>query len=96
MSERNVPDDDLLLELRRLGQKTDGLAPRADFNARVMSAIANDVQKSTRSDFAKPARHVIPFAALLAALSLVWAVRSESVLDDTLAGDTDVTVELEW
>lgn len=81
--------------LARLRRATEALRPRAGFNRRVMAAIEAEAPAARLYGIARPARRFLAFAALAAAVSMVWAVRSEGAVDEALAASSDA-VELEW
>ena len=90
------PDEDIDARLERLARATDGVRPRADFGARVASAIQAEQGGGVLIELGRPARRILPALALAAAVSLVWAVQSDQAFDDALSTYADETVELEW
>ncbi|MFO0679475.1 MAG: hypothetical protein U0169_23315 [Polyangiaceae bacterium] len=88
--------DDIETKLAELGARTANLKPRAGFEAKVLAAIRSEAKPVPRNDLLRPARFVLPFAAALAAISVIWAVQSDGLVDDAYADFDDVSVELEW
>jgi hypothetical protein len=81
--------------LERLGRATDAVRPSAGFNRRVMAAIEAEQPAFWLADLPRLARRFVPVAALAAACAVVWAVQSDSALEDAMATSADA-VELEW
>ncbi len=100
MTDQHAADDELDRRLAALGQATSGVAPRADFAARVMSRVlAGDSAQRLGApgwllSVSRAARGVLPVASLAAALALAWALRTEEQADALLATTTtDATQE---
>ncbi len=89
-------DEDIDERLERLASATRGVRPRTDFGARVMQAIEHEREAGWLQDVLRSARRVIPVAALAAAVTVFWAIRSESSFDEAIAASLDDAVELEW
>jgi hypothetical protein len=92
----NNRDEDIDARLERLARATEAIEPRADFGARVARAIEAEGRRESFHELRQPARRVLPALALAAAVSLVWAVKSDQAFDDALAAYADDMVELEW
>jgi hypothetical protein len=71
--------------LTRLSGTTEGLRPSAGFSARVMLAIDAQTAPSLFESAWFSARRLVPFAAVAAALAVVWAVQVDGTVDDELA-----------
>ncbi len=85
--------------LARLAKATEGVRPRADFTAEVMSAVRAEPKSPSPSDWWSDvpfvARRLLPVAAIAAAVGIVWAVRTSSDVDTAFADSYD-SMELEW
>jgi hypothetical protein len=86
--------DPIEARLERLARATEGVTARPDFTARVISRLPRN-PVGWWSDLPKIARRVVPVAALVAAASVAWAVRSSFDADEALTDSYDVT-EIEW
>jgi hypothetical protein len=89
-------DRDVDAQLEKLRKATEEVAPRPDFGRRVAQAIAKESRGGVLYGLARPARRLLPALALAAAVSIVWAVDSDSVFDDALTSYPDEALELEW
>jgi hypothetical protein len=90
------PDEDFDARLARLARATEGVRPRPDFGARVMQAIEREPELGWLQDLLRSARRAIPVAAVVAAVAVFWAIRSESSFDEAMTASLDDAVELEW
>lgn len=90
----NHRDTDIDERLARLADATRDIAPRADFTARVMSAVQAERGPLFVRVMAQAGRRFLPVAALAAAVALFWAARADDSLDEVLA--TYETTELPW
>lgn len=89
-------DEEIEARLARIAAATQGLRPRGDFGARVMRALEPEAQRLAFGGMLWSAgRRLVPIAALAAVAALVWAVRTDGVVEDALAASYDVT-EVEW
>jgi hypothetical protein len=71
--------------LERLREATSGVGPRPDLAARVAAMIERETAAGDwGSDLSCAARRLVPLAALVAAVCLVWAARSERAWDAAL------------
>ncbi|HET7541961.1 MAG TPA: hypothetical protein VFK05_18940 [Polyangiaceae bacterium] len=88
--------EDIEQRLSRLAGATDALRPSRGFSARVMLALASDVQAAPSFLEATwfSARRLLPVAAIAAAMAVVWAVQVDGSVDDELA-TSYASVELE-
>ena len=77
--------DDLDVELARLGTATLALRPTAGFGERVMAAIQREAPVGMLDAIWASSRRMLPIAALAAAAAVVWAVQSQTTIDDALA-----------
>ena len=88
--------------LERLRLATDAARPRADFGARVAAAVERDAAATGASadwffDLWRPARRLLPVAALAAALGIVWAARTERAWNDASTASRNSTeLDAEW
>ena len=89
-------NEEIDARLARLGRATEAIGPRADFGKRVMRALDTGQDVGWWSDVLRPARRVLPVAALAAAFATVWAAESDVAFDDALSIASDDAVELEW
>ncbi len=94
MSDRHEDTD---ARLDRLRSATDPVRPGADFAARVAATIARDAARTGwLGDLFRPARRLVPVAALAAALGLVWAAESVRALRAP-SGDANVgELDTQW
>ncbi len=93
-----MSDQDVDERLARLAKSTDNVRPRADFTARVMSAVSAEKARPASdwwSDVPYVARRLLPVAAIAAAVGIVWAVRTSNDVDTAFADSYD-SMELEW
>ena len=81
--------------LAELGRRTEALAPRPGFGARVMAAVAAEAAGTFRRELARSARWFVPFALALAVLSVGWAARADRVSSEAFAA-AEQRSELEW
>jgi hypothetical protein len=86
-------EEDIDEKLARLAKATRGVAPRADFSARVMQRIGGE-QLGTLYALRAPARRFLPLGVLAAAAAMFWAVSVDSQVNDALASSDDM--ELVW
>jgi hypothetical protein len=92
--------EDTDARLARLRRETDPIRPRGDFAARVAGAIARESAYGGRradwnGDLLRSARRLVPVAAVVAALGVVWAAQSERAWDKALAAGT-MELDAEW
>jgi len=80
--------------LARLARATDGIRPSAGFSLRVQRAIDAEAVPSIFDLAWSSARHLVPVAAIAAALAVTWAVQMDRSIDDDLA-TSYASVELE-
>ncbi len=71
--------------LARLGRATDDLRPSTGFSARVMSAIEREQMPGILETLWVSSKRLLPIAAVAAACAVVWAVESQTTVDDALA-----------
>jgi hypothetical protein len=88
-------DQNLDERMARLGRATEAIRPRAGFSARVMGALGSERQIGWLDVVSGSSRRFLSIAALAAAVAAVWAVKSESTVDDALAASYG-TVDVEW
>ncbi len=90
------PEEDIDARLERLARSTEAVRPKPNFGARVMQAIEQEREIGWLQEILRSARRVVPLAAITAAVTLFWAVRSQSSFDEAMAGSWDDSVEIEW
>ncbi len=79
-------NDEIDERLERLTRATERVAPRSAFTARVMTVIEQEhAAAGFWVDLPRAARRVIPFAAIAAAASVIWALRASREIDDDAA-----------
>jgi len=78
-------DEELDAKLSRLATQTAGLGATAGFTARVMAAIEREQPLGLIEALVTSSRRFLPIAALAAAAAVVWAVESQTTVDDALA-----------
>ncbi|HEX9621859.1 MAG TPA: hypothetical protein VF989_17055 [Polyangiaceae bacterium] len=87
-------DEELDERLGRLRDMTEGLRARGGFADAVMQAVA--AQPSGWIETAwRASLRMVPVAALCAMAALIWAVQSESAVDEELAIAHGI-VEMDW
>jgi hypothetical protein len=86
--------EDTEQRLERLRSATLGVAPRAEFTARVMRGVSGEV--GWWSDLPRAARRLVPVAVLAAAVATGLAILSSNAFDDALSSTDDNGVEIEW
>ncbi len=93
MTDENDETDE---RLARLTRATEGVAPRANFNARAMAAVkAEHDGFGWWSDMPRIAWRVVPIAAVIATLTVVWTWHASSDAEDALVGSFD-SMEVDW
>ena len=78
-------EDDMEARLARLGRATDELRPSAGFSARVMAAVEREQAPGLLELLWVSSKRLLPIAAVAAACAVVWAVQSQTTVDDALA-----------
>jgi hypothetical protein len=89
-------DEELDAKLSRLAMETNPLGPSGGFTARVMAAIEREQPLGLVEALWASSRRFLPIAALAAAAAVVWAVESQTSVDDALAvtyGAMDIDAE---
>ena len=90
-------EDDFESRVRTLAHRTGGVRPRADFEARVLAAVAQASPQRDARDVLGPAKAFLPASMLLAAVCLVWAIRVEANVDDAFVTTYgDPVAEVAW
>jgi hypothetical protein len=72
-------------------RRTEALGPRAGFQMRVMAAVAARAAAALRNEVVRSARLLVPAAFLLAAISVGWASKTDTVSSAAVAA-----VEQRW
>lgn len=80
--------------LERLTRSTDAIGPGLGFAERVMSALPAP-GSSWMNVVLRSSRRVVPAALIVAVLTAVWAARSSSGVDESLAASYG-SMELDW
>ena len=78
-------DDELDVRLARLARETAALGASGGFTARVMAAVEREQPLGIVEALWASSRKLLPIAAIAAAAAVVWAVESQSTVDDALA-----------
>jgi hypothetical protein len=78
-------EDEVDAKLSRLANETAALGPSGGFTARVMAAIEREQPLGVVEALWTASRRLLPIAALAAAAAVVWAVESQTTVDDALA-----------
>ncbi|HVW26825.1 MAG TPA: hypothetical protein VHC69_15760 [Polyangiaceae bacterium] len=89
-------DKELDSTLSRLARQTATLGPRAGFAAKVMAAIEREQPLGIIEALWTSSRRFLPIAAIAAAAAVVWAIESQTTVDDALAvtyGSVDLDAE---
>jgi len=94
MSDRHEDSD---ARLERLRRATEGAGPRADFAARVAARIEHESAPiGWLSDLLRPARRLVPIAAIAAAVGLVWAAQSERAGRVAASAESATELDTQW
>jgi len=89
-------EEDVDMRLARLARATLVLGPSGGFTARVMAAVEREHPLGLIDALWTSSRRLLPIAALAAAVAVVWAVESQTTVDDALAvtyGSVDLDAE---
>lgn len=78
-------EEEVDAKLSRLSKRTAALGPSGGFTARVMAAIEREQPLGLIEALWTSSRRLLPIAALAAAAAVVWAVESQTSVDDALA-----------
>lgn len=81
-------------KLAALAKASERVRPTLDFTDRVMSSVA-DAPSGWPLQVARAARSLVPIAAALAMLAVIWAVESEESTEAALAAQYG-DVEEQW
>jgi hypothetical protein len=78
-------EEEVDAKLSRLAKETAALLPTGGFTARVMAALEREQPLGLIEALWTSSRRLLPIAALAAAAAVVWAVESQTSVDDALA-----------
>jgi hypothetical protein len=78
-------EEEVDAKLSRLAKETAALGPSGGFTAKVMAAIEREQPLGLVEALWASSRRLLPIAALAAAAAVVWAVESQTSVDDALA-----------
>jgi hypothetical protein len=78
-------DEEIDAKLSRLAKETAAIRPSGGFTAKVMAAIEREHPLGLVEALWTSSRRLLPIAALAAAAAVVWAVESQTSVDDALA-----------
>lgn len=78
-------EEEVDAKLSRLAKETAALGPSGGFTARVMAAVEREQPLGLIEALWMSSRRLLPIAALAAAAAVVWAVESQTSVDDALA-----------
>jgi hypothetical protein len=89
--------EDAEIRLARLRAATEGVRPRPDFAGRVARAIDHEVAEADwLSDLLRPARRLVPLAAIAAAAAVLLAMESAPARREAQAMANATELDTQW